>query len=194
MLREKPDAKCNPQPTRGRGRCAITRKAATFYPARRAFMQAITRPIASDAPTLRRECSDPNRKMPRSRRPTADPRLVDVCEQALDHPHPLPPKLAQRRARAERKKFMRVFLRDAAHLEELLADAIASSGKRRPVLRVRLPGARHRRARGRCSMRRHGSRRASGLRSGQDPGDSDLEPEHPAARHHRLTAIGGGAF
>lgn len=36
-----------------------------------------------------------------------------------------------------------------------------------------------------CNQRRHGSRRASGIRTGQDPGDPHLEPDHPAARHHR---------
>jgi hypothetical protein len=50
----------------------------------------------------------------------------------------------------------------------------------RPPVRLHAHGARHRRAPGRRPVRRHGSRRAAGVRSGQDPGDDGDPPVDPA--------------
>jgi hypothetical protein len=68
----------------------------------------------------------------------------------------------------------------------------ACSGERiRPPVRLLSHGARHRRAPGRRARHRHGSRRASGVRSGQDPGDGDPEPPAPAPGAERQQALGG---
>jgi hypothetical protein len=77
----------------------------------------------------------------------------------------------------------------AAHPENPLDHRrrMAPPSRLRPDCRPRIGRAPRRRS----NHRRPGSRRASGTRSGQDPGDGDPEPPAPAPGARRHSQLGG---
>ena len=106
-----------------------------------------------------------------------------LCEET--HPHlqaVLDYEAEIARRRRERKRDCQDEARANALLCRLAAGRARRMLARRPVLRVIAPNARPR-ERQDATPRSYGSRRASGIRSSQDPGDPDLGDSAPARRN-----------